>query len=285
MLFSKITRIAQTVVLILIGLAGTASILVVGAVLAFRLHAAIVVSGSMEPTLPVGSVVFAREVEASALKVGDIVSVPQSPGGDIVTHRILTIEPAADGQVTLQLQGDANKLPDAGTHTVASAYRYVVQLPQVGKAILWARYNALAAGLILFGLLVFSLQGRSRVSVRLPDGQLIRGLHKKEAKHLVAAWAQLAGPSGRHAWVEAGEALDFDGSKPAHMIDPVEEAPASGEAENRLDAASTTPAEAPQGGEALDQLTEDRLTAAPNLDRPSWATAQDAFLSSQPERP
>ncbi|MDR1079011.1 MAG: signal peptidase I, partial [Propionibacteriaceae bacterium] len=224
MLVSKIMRIAQTVVLAVICLAGALSILVVGAVLAFRLHASIVVSGSMEPALPVGSVVFARPVSASVLRVGDIVSLPQSPSGDIVTHRILTLQPAADGQVELQLQGDANKLPDAATYTVDSAYRYVAQLPQVGKAILWAQRNRLAAGLILFGLLVFSLQGRSRVAVRLPDGLVVHGLHKKEAERLVASWPGVASLVGRHALVEPGETLDFDGSQPSRMIDPAEDA-------------------------------------------------------------
>ncbi|MDR1386980.1 MAG: signal peptidase I [Propionibacteriaceae bacterium] len=222
-MFNKILRIIQTVILGLICLAGSVSVLVVATVLIFRLHAVIVISGSMEPTLPVGSIVFSRPVSGDQIEVGDIVSVPQSGSSDIVTHRVLTVTPTGDGQVVLTMRGDANKLPDISPYTVSEAYLYIVDVPELGKVIVWAQNNRLAAGLILLGLLLFSLQGRSRVSVRLPDGQVIHGLNKREANRLVALWSSQPPVPGRHGLVEAGEEMDFAGSRPARMIDPADE--------------------------------------------------------------
>lgn len=63
-------------------------------------------SGSMEPTLPVGSVILARAPrDPAALKEGDIVTF-RTTGGDIVTHRILAAERDEAGLVRYVTKGD-----------------------------------------------------------------------------------------------------------------------------------------------------------------------------------
>lgn len=66
-----------------------------------------VLSGSMEPTLPVGSMIYA--VKQPTYDLGDVVSV--SIGDVVVTHRIFQTIQNEDG-VSFVLKGDANKVPD-----------------------------------------------------------------------------------------------------------------------------------------------------------------------------
>ncbi len=68
-------------------------------------------SGSMEPTIKVGSIVLVKP--QSNYRKGDIVTVtdPQNRRSP-VTHRIFSIEEATAG-ATFQTKGDANKTPDA----------------------------------------------------------------------------------------------------------------------------------------------------------------------------
>jgi signal peptidase I, archaeal type len=65
-----------------------------------------IVSGSMEPTLPVGSIVF--ETDAENLKPGDIITFQQANDDHPTTHTFIGY--AEDG--SLMTKGDANPTPD-----------------------------------------------------------------------------------------------------------------------------------------------------------------------------
>ncbi len=65
-----------------------------------------VYTGSMEPAIPVGSVVMIKIVNPDDLKIGDVICFKVS-GPESVTHRILSI---ANG--TFITKGDANNGPD-----------------------------------------------------------------------------------------------------------------------------------------------------------------------------
>lgn len=78
-----------------------------------------VLSGSMEPGIHTGSVIFDRpDVNVKNLKVGDVITY-NAPEGEfenvndkiIITHRILKIE-NQNGQLMFQTKGDANNAPD-----------------------------------------------------------------------------------------------------------------------------------------------------------------------------
>lgn len=71
----------------------------------FGYHPLIVLSGSMEPTYRVGSVLYYREVKAEEIKEGDVITFEIE--GKVVTHRVIQIE---EGEYTTQ--GDANESPD-----------------------------------------------------------------------------------------------------------------------------------------------------------------------------
>lgn len=68
-----------------------------------------VLSGSMEPQIPVGSLVFAKETEPSALEVGDVITYRLS-GSTLVTHRVIENDTVSGQLIT---QGDANDVADS----------------------------------------------------------------------------------------------------------------------------------------------------------------------------
>ena len=58
----------------------------------------VIESGSMEPAIPKGSVVYSKPPPAEALKVGEVISYEPPPEfhiDSVVTHRIFKIEPAS----------------------------------------------------------------------------------------------------------------------------------------------------------------------------------------------
>lgn len=67
-----------------------------------------VLSGSMEPGIPVGSIVFSKEVDPATLEVGDVITY-QLGSETLVTHRITQIDEEQQQVVT---KGDANDNED-----------------------------------------------------------------------------------------------------------------------------------------------------------------------------
>ncbi|MCB7137272.1 signal peptidase I [Cellulosimicrobium marinum] len=72
-----------------------------------------VVSSSMEPTLPVGTLAVVRPVDPADIAIGDVVTYLPNPDDlTAVTHRVTEIRHEADGTRSFVLQGDANSAPD-----------------------------------------------------------------------------------------------------------------------------------------------------------------------------
>ncbi|GAA4744819.1 signal peptidase I [Gordonia alkaliphila] len=111
-------------------------------------------SGSMAPDIPTGSLAFARTVPAAELAVGDVVSV-DNQAGTRISHRIVAIEPFGDHQVSLTLQGDANRTVDPLPYTVSEADRVLFSVPVLGYVAAWLSsktavfLGGLAAGALL----------------------------------------------------------------------------------------------------------------------------------------
>lgn len=92
----------------------------------------VVRSGSMEPALPVGSLVFLDPVHPDQVKVGDVISY--RIGNARVTHRVVEIGKDAQGTPGFKTKGDANAEPDPGMVSAASVdSREVWSVPYVGK--------------------------------------------------------------------------------------------------------------------------------------------------------
>jgi len=72
----------------------------------------IISTGSMEPSIPVGSVIFVREVAADKIAVNDIITYLSENRQDIVTHRVMAIS-EGDGRYVFTTRGDANNTDDS----------------------------------------------------------------------------------------------------------------------------------------------------------------------------
>ncbi|MBR3594787.1 signal peptidase I [Candidatus Saccharibacteria bacterium] len=107
LLRSKLGTLATAAVAIL-------AVALVGAkILGFRTFT--VMSGSMEPDYPVGSMIYVQPADYKSLQVGDVISYVANNDKTVVTHRIVGIEVDEKDPTVLRFrtQGDANSSPDA----------------------------------------------------------------------------------------------------------------------------------------------------------------------------
>ena len=116
---------------------------------------------SMEPTLPVGTLIKIKEIkDFSTLEKNDIITYYRSSDKKIVTHRLMDINLNADGSYTLDLFGDnmnasscpANDCTSAPHDFINSKYaigKYVGQADGIGY-IFSAMRNPLVSGLLIF---------------------------------------------------------------------------------------------------------------------------------------
>lgn len=130
----RIVRVAADLALSLGALVGVACLVAAVGAVAFGVHPLIFRSGSMAPTVPAGSLAFARDVPATDIRVGDVVSVPWHDSR--VTHRVVEIFHRS-GSATLKLKGDANDAPDAELYQVSSAPRVWFSVPVAGRVVAW----------------------------------------------------------------------------------------------------------------------------------------------------
>lgn len=72
-----------------------------------------VLTGSMTPEVPVGSVVLLRPVDPNSLRVGDVATYQVAPDSKaLITHRVLAIDENR-GKPQFTFKGDANRGPDS----------------------------------------------------------------------------------------------------------------------------------------------------------------------------
>ena len=71
----------------------------------------VVVTGSMEPVIPVGSIIIANAVSADSIVEGDIIVFLANDGQTVITHRVVDISVEDEGYVFVT-RGDGNKTND-----------------------------------------------------------------------------------------------------------------------------------------------------------------------------
>ena len=93
-----------------------------------------VLSGSMEPTYHVGSLIYVKKVEPADLKVGDPLTYVIE-GGTVVTHRIVDIMQDQDDptQLRFKTKGDNNKIEDGlPVHSKNVLGKPILTIPLLG---------------------------------------------------------------------------------------------------------------------------------------------------------
>lgn len=148
----KLWRVCTTA---LVALTVVLAVLLAGVRL-FGLTPYCVLSGSMEPAYPVGSLIYVQNCAASDVQVGDAITFVLNEDLELATHRVVAID-AERRQFTTQ--GDANDAPDGTPVAFENLVgKPVFAIPYLGYVSQWitnppGMYLAIAAGVVLVLLL------------------------------------------------------------------------------------------------------------------------------------
>lgn len=148
----RIWDIASTTLVVLVVIF---AVLLVGVRL-FDVQVYSVISGSMEPKYPVGSLIYVKSVDPSEIEVGDVITYVL-PNDTPSTHRVVGIDEENQHFYT---KGDANKIEDgAPVHFKNLIGTPVFKIPYLGYVAYYIQhppgmYIAIASGAILL-MLVF----------------------------------------------------------------------------------------------------------------------------------
>lgn len=124
-----------------------------------------VISGSMEPEYPVGSLIYVKQVEPSEVSIGDPITFVMNESLMVATHRVVDIKEEDGSFIT---KGDANDTVD-GTpvHPKNLLGRPQFSIPYLGYvSVFLASGQGKIVLLGVLGILVLSLllpEGKSRV--------------------------------------------------------------------------------------------------------------------------
>lgn len=148
----KVWNITTTVIVVLVVVF---AVLLIGVRL-FGVQVYSVISGSMEPEYPVGSLIYVKEVEPTEIDVGDVITYVL-PSETPSTHRVVRID---EENQLFYTKGDANKTEDgAPVHFKNLIGTPVFKIPYLGYVAYYIQhppgmYIAIAIGAVLL-ILVF----------------------------------------------------------------------------------------------------------------------------------
>ena len=153
-------KIWKCITSVLVALIVIVALLLVGARL-IGLQVFTVLSGSMEPTYHVGSLIYVKDVDPFELESGDVITFMLDEN-TVATHRIVEVVPDEEDAsvVRFRTKGDANENVDGSlVHYKNVIGSPVFTIPYLGYAVSYIQnppgtYVAISAGAILL-LLVF----------------------------------------------------------------------------------------------------------------------------------
>ena len=120
-----------------------------------------VLSGSMEPTIPVGSMIFVKPMDAEKIDSGDVIAFYSN--GVVVTHRVMENRQLENRFVT---KGDANDLEDRQKVQYSELLgKVVLHIPMLGDVtahLTTPLGKVYLFALLLCGLLFNVIAGRLR---------------------------------------------------------------------------------------------------------------------------
>lgn len=91
-----------------------------------------ILSGSMTPTYPVGSVVVVQPVPPEAIEVGDVITY--ATADSLTTHRVAEIGESEEGTLTFTTKGDANRGADKEPVAAEAVRgRVLFHVPHLGR--------------------------------------------------------------------------------------------------------------------------------------------------------
>ena len=101
-----------------------------------------IISGSMEPKIPVNSIIVTKKVDKDKIEVGDIVSYIPKNSDMIVTHRVvkMTYLPTKNVEILYETKGDNNLHSDEFLISFSQIKgKYIFTIPLLGKIVSLAK--------------------------------------------------------------------------------------------------------------------------------------------------
>lgn len=143
-----------------------------------------ILTGSMVPQYPPGTLVVVKPVDVEEINLGDVITYQLESGkADVVTHRVVAVGAAADGEPLFITRGDANDADDpepvqpvqiVGELWYSVPYIGWINNVVTGQARAWAIPIAVA-GLFIYGIVLFAISFRDR---RRAKAALARGTRR-----------------------------------------------------------------------------------------------------------
>ena len=153
-----------------------------------------VVTGSMEPTIPVGSLLVAQQVEIASIRLDDIICFRTQEveiWGKIVTHRVVGVFEGLDGTPLLETKGDANLVMDG----------YLVNQGNfVGKVVWYTGENSMLSSIFSFFTNKVGFLGCIVFPCLLLAGLILKDCVGNIKKELLIVMDDLEVPEEKAAW-------------------------------------------------------------------------------------
>ena len=119
-------------------LAITAGLAIVVAARLLGYGAVAINGGSMQESIPGGSLVIARWLPDEQVRVGQVIIASQ-PGRAAVAHRVVSLQKDGDNFI-VQIKGDANQTPDAGRYVLPDRVLTPARvIPYLGYLVLYVK--------------------------------------------------------------------------------------------------------------------------------------------------
>ena len=133
---------------------------------AFHYHVYTVISGSMEPEIPTGSLVYVKNTAPSGIEKGDVIAFYGSlENGSIITHRVVSNNSVSGEFVT---KGDANAKEDMEPVSYENFLgKVTLSVPMLGgilAAVVTVPGKIAAGSMILLALVLHVIAGKLKGS-------------------------------------------------------------------------------------------------------------------------
>lgn len=152
-----------------------------------------VLTGSMEPKLPPGTLLVVKPKPIDDIRVGDVVTYEPNPDDakTVISHRVISIAESTDGSRIFTVKGDANNTPDAPVHSeqVVAVLWYAV--PYLGWVNAWVGgagrgWLMPVAAVLLLGYAAWSFIAGGVEARRKRKLALRKARHARESVELAA---------------------------------------------------------------------------------------------------
>ncbi len=126
---------------------GVLCIIAVIAAAGFNITLIMFETGSMNPTIPAGSLAVVRQIPAAEIRVGDVVTVDRT-GQLPITHRVVSVAPGGSDDVrTITMRGDANTTDDPKPYTVSHVRIVLFSVPGLAYAVVTLSQPVILGGI------------------------------------------------------------------------------------------------------------------------------------------